>query len=144
MKKSIWIISAVLIIAVVCLIFHNRNLIDLIPGNHNLNKGKYPSDQIGTTWVCENPDIHFDVIEVPGESPKLTGSINHNGNTINIHVIFNPGRSIFIYDDSSDNGKILTGVCNFESDRFVVEIEKENDQIFDGKYDSLTFYKKPQ
>ena len=114
-----------------------------------------PYCQNNTKWVSENPNI---CIEVKEEFVKTTG-----GNTVakiqlpegekESDVLFdNVNRVYFLpmyYDITKEQAKTqpitelnyISGECKFYRDKMVVKIEE--DHIFNGEYDKITFIKEP-
>jgi hypothetical protein len=116
-----------------------------IPGAWDPHSGERPKDYAPSKWVSENPNIWFEVPAFEeGNSntqTSLNGEIMLEDKTIKITVCFDGGRSVFIYNADSEGGLLLTGLCTFDPEKLIVEIDKKDDVIFGGKYEEITFVK---
>ena len=112
-------------------------------GNYYVGQGSRPTDFPGTKWISEDPDIWFDVIVTNDDTGQreLQGVLNKDGILMNITLFINPNGTIFIFDASTGKGRIMTGMCNFYPGKLIVEIDKTAVNIFEGKYDTITFKK---
>ena len=112
---------------------------------------KRPFDYGYSQWICEDPYIYFTVdtteeeyyypkgeIEINGELYPCEFSFIHQTNVLDI-LVYN-----YRYKDTSIEYKLgeIDGECDFSPDILIFHIDKERDNIFDGKYDTFTFYRK--
>ena len=146
--KCIKQLIIVVIIVIICVT--NFGCVSMLYSQDNM-----PSRHINTKWVSENPNI---CIEVKEEFVKTTG-----GNTVakiqlpegekESDVLFDNVNGVYFlpmyYDITKEQAKTqpitelcyFSGECKFYKDKMVVKIEE--DHIFNGEYDKITFIKEP-
>jgi hypothetical protein len=116
-----------------------------IPGTGDTHSGRRPTDYAPSKWISENPNIWFEVPTSEDDDSNtqafLNGEIMLEDKTIRITVFFNRGRSIFIYNEDSQGEQVLYGLCTFDPEKLIVEIDKKDDAIFGGQYKEITFVK---
>ena len=109
--------------------------------------GKRPSDYDDAKWVCEEPNIWFEVNSDEEESYYPKGEIVYNNQTIQVVFKFvNQTNRVFInqysyadaYRISGDNC-VFGGECEFSPEKLIIKIEKDTDTVFNGEYDELVF-----
>lgn len=98
-----------------------------------------PADFPNTKWVCNKPDIWFEV----DKDHQSYGEIKINGITKPFKLGFGQAHDVHFY--SYDENNILTnilfnGLGTFSKDKMVVEIRDDN--VFNDKYKTITFYRK--
>ena len=100
-----------------------------------------------TKWVSEDPDIWF-IIESGQEDEVYgeicPGEIKINGEAKKITVSFRGfSTAVHFYELDSDGNAIdyLRGTCKFYSDKLVVKVTKKSDELYGGKYKTITFVK---
>ncbi len=137
MKKGI-IITSVSLIAVLLIAFFSIILPRIIWAN---NAREYaPYNYPNTTWVCEEPQIEYNVPAGVGEAIAVT-EINGKEvcfffGTNNSHV-----EAVRYSSDNviKDSDLLFTGSISYSKDEFIIKIDKNSDKLFDGKYDVLVF-----
>ncbi|MBR6917737.1 MAG: hypothetical protein IKN38_06090 [Clostridia bacterium] len=105
------------------------------------NAEKYaPYNHPGSTWVCEEPRIDY---YVPIDVSKATATTEVDGETVSF---FLGTRNRYVegvkYTENNvvnESDILFTGSISYSKDKFVIEIYKENDTLFDKKYDELVF-----
>ena len=151
MKKILLLISVFSIAMLIC----SGCVIDPM-------QGKRPVDFPGTKWVCENPDIFFEVrkvkihyIIVKGDETvetydRLTngaiGEISISGQITEIEVSISRGNTIYVrlrQDDvtEGDWGEdvLFRGKCNYYPDKLVVSVYNDEFKRLSGIPDELVF-----
>ena len=108
--------------------------------------GKRPYDYGHAKWVSESPDMWF-VVEDPdpmGESPYTDHSYSEpkgemfvDGKIRPFTVLFSNGNFVTFATD------FFSGYCTFSPEKLVVRVDKEIDNVFDGKVDEIVFIKTP-
>ena len=96
-------------------------------------------------WVSEDSNIWFEVnYTSPQKGGRCEGEMTFNGIIFEIFVTFNYGGGLGIYEKNGyELGKELySGICRFNSKKFVVKAEKEDtdEEIYD-KYKKIVFYR---
>lgn len=92
-----------------------------------------------TKWVCNNPDIWFEV----DKDSKSTGEVKINGVIKPFIVHFGQAHDVhfFLYDENNTiTDSLFNGEGTFSKDKMVVEITEDNS--FNDKYKTITFYRK--
>ena len=106
-----------------------------------------PDKQLPSLWICEEPYIEiefyndfYDVYDDSGNfiytdftPPRCT--LNINGEVAEFEVEFSIGYDMII--DSDDN--FMHCICDFNKENFIAKVYQ--DEIFDNKYEELTFYR---
>jgi hypothetical protein len=146
MKRYITVCSICMFL--MCLLLsgcYGSDFRNYIPGAWDPDSGKRPTDYGPSKWIYEDPNIWFEV-PAPEEGSSnrqtaLNGEIKLEDKIIKITVFFNSGRTVFITKADTEDGLLLTGLCTFNSEKLVVEIDKKDDVIFGGQYDEITFVK---
>ncbi|MBP3923094.1 MAG: hypothetical protein J6D27_09015 [Ruminiclostridium sp.] len=105
-------------------------------------------------WECTNPDITFFVYEEPKDENSSywpSGVIEYQGEQYYFTLEFDYLRTIYFVPSEKDTMKkkhycvpeklYFSGICIYSEDQFTVEIDKNTDSIFDGKYDTILFTK---
>ena len=91
-----------------------------------------------SVWVCNDPQINLSV----DENHKISGEIIIDYEPHIIKVEFVQVTKIFIYVCDNDELLLcLEGTCDFKDESFSVEINKNTDKLFYGKYDKIVFLK---
>lgn len=106
-----------------------------------------PFDYENAKWVCEDPYIYFNVDKTE-EYYYPHGEIQFNDSTYPCKFYFiHQTNELQVVVYKTDNflteniiGEI-DGECDFSSNALVFHIDKKRDTIFDGKYDTMKFYK---
>ena len=111
------------IIAIVLSIYISITL----SGCHLLYKswtGKRPCDQPDTSWISEDGSIYFYV----DEGHRSTGTMQVDGENIDVYVAMGLGATIRIYPLSSLQGNTVKGECieewigKFKKDKFTAKV----------------------
>lgn len=93
-----------------------------------------------TKWICNKPDIWFEV----DKNSQCTGEIKINGVVKPIIVHFGQAYDVhfFLYNKGTikEDGPLFTGEGTFSKDKMLVEITEDNS--FNDKYKTITFYRK--
>ena len=116
-----------------------------------------PSEQLGTRWVSEEPNIWF---EVPTESDgkELYGIVSTENGELEIAVDFGTFvDEIYIMEierkesDETQSGEaqmettlglcILSGACEYSDNECIVKVYKDFDNLFNGEYETIVFTK---
>lgn len=107
---------------------------------------KRPFDYGDAKWICEETYIYFTVdlteeeyyypkgeIEINGAIYPCEFSFIHQTNVLHI-LVYNT-------EDFSPENMLarIDGECDFSPDTLVFHIDKDRDEVFNGKYDTLTF-----
>lgn len=105
-------------------------------------------------WVCENPEITFNVHGEPQNDGSFywpSGVIKYQGKEYYFSLEFDYLRTIYFVPCEKDELKIrhyctpeefyFKGICVYSKDSFTVEIDKETDNVFDGEFDAILFTK---
>jgi hypothetical protein len=115
--------------------------------NFDLYYGKRPFDYGNAKWVSKEPSIWF-VVDIDDEqyySPK--GEIIIDNQTIEASFRFITETNQLFIDliksNSASYDSLLNGVCEFYPDKMILKVEKESDNLFNEKYDTITFIKEP-
>ena len=110
---------------------------------------KRPFDYGDAQWVCEELPIYFTVDTEEEEYYYPKGKIEIDGviypcEFFFIHKTNELGINVYKTEDLSPDNLLgeIDGDCDFFPDTLVFHIDKKWDTIFDGKYETLTFYKK--
>lgn len=112
--------------------------------------GRRPSDYGNAKWVCEELNAWFavDLSQEDDGDPK--GELELDGNRYPIKLYFiHQTNQVFLVvmksnliDENTDMGE-LWGECSFSKEKLIIHInDPERDTLFDGKYESLSFYRK--
>ncbi|MBQ7670994.1 MAG: hypothetical protein IJS45_09795 [Clostridia bacterium] len=98
------------------------------------NARKYdPFRSFGTTWICEEPLIEFNVPAV-GEP---TAKTEIEGKTISFFI---GTRNHYIQADRTGTNELLfSGSIFYFKDKFIIYIDKSSDVLFNGEYSKLVF-----
>ncbi len=114
--------------------------------SEDIFEGKRPTDKLNSTWVCEEEDSYFTVIEDENGKPVVLGEINNfKTQMISVEFKFEAGSSnrVNAYVEIQE-GLILrgfTGTCMFGSDYVLIRIDTDTDGIFRGCVDRMLFKK---
>ncbi|MDD3383013.1 MAG: hypothetical protein PHT83_05920 [Bacilli bacterium] len=112
--------------------------------NYDRYSGKRPIDYPLTKWESELPNITFivpSIDELNNNELELSGSINLVGETKEITVWF-PNTNLVVIKEISEDlylNSWLEGSCNFSPENLIVTISKDNDTLFNGQYETITF-----
>ncbi len=109
---------------------------------------KRPFDYGDAQWVCEDPYLCFTVDTTEENYYYPKGEIRINDSTYPCEFNFiHQTNQLYVVVYKSENFSIknrlgeIEGECDFSSDVLVFHIDKNRDTIFDGKYDTMTFYR---
>ncbi len=109
---------------------------DFFIGNWDPYGDIKPSSFVPSKWISENPNIWFEVLS----DDEIVGQTIYQGKNIDISVNFNRGRSMMIYSNEIEGGPDFMGFCKFGEEELKVRIQdKDEDKIFQGKYDEIIF-----
>ena len=137
MKKIIKI-SIISLVSLVALVLISALVLKLIWIS---NARKYaPYLFTGSTWVCNDPEIVYEVPAGYGESTAKTvvngKEVEFELGTLNHYV-----EAVKFGNDHTAIDAYFTGFIIYKENRFIIYIDKSSDQLFDGKYSKLVFYK---
>lgn len=110
----------------------------IIDYNHSL----IPSKQDGTVWVSEEPDIMFEVSDeyVEKYGGNCKGVMTVNGEEVVIRPTFGYGGYVD-FGARSGSAIYISGNAEYSKDKMVFTVEEDN--VFGGKYTTITFIKQP-
>lgn len=114
----------------------------------DFHQGERPTDLGAAIWVSDDPNVWFETLDSEEYSmrgkdyifPK--GQLTIDGETKDIRVGFDHGRSISIYINNSKRYIDFGGTCRFSPEKLIVKVDKERDWIFGNKYKTITFVRK--
>lgn len=109
-----------------------------IPSTNDLYAEIRPDYFPQSIWICNDPQINL----VVDDNYDVRGEVFIDGEPHVIEVKFVQSVKIMVY--LHDNDKItycLEGTCDFKTDSFSVEIDKDEDTLFHGQYDKIVFIK---
>ena len=110
-----------------------------IPSTNDLYANIRPDAFPESTWVCNDPQIILWV----DENHDMLGEIIIENETRILEFKIVQAAKIMVY--LRDNDKLsfcLEGTCDFKTDSFSVEIDKDDkDTLFHGQYDKIVFIK---
>ena len=115
----------------------------LFPGMYDVYSGKRPQDYGTAKWISDNPHILFVIEDAENNEGELwDGEVAMVDKLEKIVVSFEPigTNGISIYSPNLSE-TLLEGSCKFYSDKVIVSVNKETDQLFDGEFDIITFYR---
>lgn len=145
MKKyaAIYIIGIVMM----CLLLSSCSDFDIkdhIPGMWDPYLDKRPPDYAPSKWVSEDPNIWFEVLAYDDYSEQensLHGEIILDNKIIEVLPYFNRhgSRMVTFYYGGAEGGALLQGSCRFSPEKLVITVDKKNDKVFRGQYDTITF-----
>ena len=100
-----------------------------------------PPDYINTKWVCNDPDIWFEV----DDEHNILGEIKINGEVKPITAFFNMGCEVDFYPSTmlDENAVIdrkeiiIKGNCSFRKYKLIVKVNY--DTLFNNQYEKLIF-----
>lgn len=104
-----------------------------------------PFNYPGSKWECEEPYIR---LQIPKDVKEIAIAITEkNGNEISFFLGMNNRHvdAIRYHDDNNDcieitdSDVLFSGMISYSKDSFTISINKANDILFDGEYDSLVF-----
>ncbi len=147
MKK---VILFIILIMTSCIFFTGCNVYrDLFQNN---NCDDCPLWHYESDWKCTDPNITFSVHKEPTEdnlSYWPTGVIEYYGEQHYFTLEFDYLRTVYFVPSEKNELKkkhysvpeevYFSGVCVYSENQFTVEIDKETDNVFDGKYDVILF-----
>lgn len=125
----------------VCLLFIGFCCILLTACDPYVNQT--PDNYPGSKWICEDPLIIYEV-DYYGESlayTEIDGEIIY----FNLGFCSSTVGASFIepigYDEFGNEAvnECFSGTVDYGKQKFVITINKEGDELFNGKYDKLTF-----
>ena len=96
---------------------------------------KYPYNQPSGIWICEDPEISFEV-PIDNQESRLYGKMKLNGEEASILCIFVPNYADFCLGGDVQSS-VLGGSVDYEIGKLTVKVKK--DDVFDGKYTELVF-----
>jgi len=103
--------------------------------------GKRPYDYGKATWVCESPDAWF-VVNTSEDDENFIypkGEIAIGDKTIKFTISFGHGKEASFVDENDD--VILSGTCKFSPKKLIITVDREQDSLLNGQYDTITFIK---
>ncbi|MDD6236229.1 MAG: hypothetical protein PUB00_02495 [Clostridiales bacterium] len=91
-----------------------------------LYDGQRPNDYPNTRWVSKEPDIYFEVSDVPGQ--LCYGKLVKDGKTIDIKVDFSLDTDVYVMINDgvgtrTDENFLFKGYCKFSETKLVITIE---------------------
>ena len=110
---------------------------------------KHPYLYGDSVWVCENPKITY-VVEMKYDDeqemdmPQTYAVTNVDGKEIMFDFDY-LYENIIAYEvsdsDSNDSEKteLFHGVGKYSKTKFIIKVDTETDNLFDGQYDELVF-----
>lgn len=103
--------------------------------------GKRPLDCAPAKWATKNSDVWFETTVIKDGSFIYYGEWEHDGEKTDIQVGFNSINGAVFFTSLADENAITEGWCSFYKNKFTVEIFEDIDNLFNGKYGKLVFYK---
>ena len=110
--------------------------------------GQRPIDYGDAKWVCTDPSIYFTVDTSLEDASYHFGEIDINGQLFPCRVDFihqtnQAWIDVFESQSLTLDSRIgeIHGACDFSEDSIVVHIDLENTTVFNGRYESITFYR---
>ena len=89
-----------------------------------------------SVWVCENPHIIYTV----GDGAKLLTDDNEFSFDITFRAnLADAWKYLKNGDEVTDTKLLFTGVCKYSKTKFIIKVDTETDNLFDGQYDELVF-----
>ena len=116
--------------------------------NYDLYYGKRPFDYGAATWVCESPSAWFVVNPEDDEYYSPKGEIICDNQTCRVKFRFVHGTNeVLIYIERDKLSGVsryeICGKCKFSPEKFVIKIDKDRDDFFNGQYDEWVFIRTP-
>ncbi len=95
-----------------------------------------PSSYENSVWVCENPHIIY--------TSDGTAKATVNDEEIVFRLDFRSSRCGGTKDIQQGNEivkniQVFTGACKYSKTKFIIKVDTETDNLFDGQYDELVF-----
>jgi hypothetical protein len=123
------------------------SIICLTSCNFDPYGGTRPIDYGETCWVCENPPANFTVDPLLEDYYYPEGEIKINNNLLKFKMYFIHGTNEVLvkiideYSSAQAPADIVgfDGYCTFSKDKLIIKIDKETDNLFNGKYNELIF-----
>lgn len=114
--------------------------------NYDKYDGKRPFDYGEAKWVCSDPNAWFYVHPDAEDYHTPTGELTLDDKVIDFKLTFPPETDLVtITAETNGNSKGFTlttsGKCTFSPNEFTITIDKQGDEIFEGKCDRLVFVK---
>ena len=109
--------------------------------NFDTYYGKRPFDYDNAIWICENPCGWFLIDHNEDEYYNPKGEIEIDEKKIRIQLFFIHETEYVILSDGL--GADTFGECIFSPQKLIIKVDKEDDAIFEGKYDELIFIRTP-
>ena len=109
-----------------------------IPSTNDLYAEIRPDYFPQSIWICNDPQINL----VVDDNYDVRGEVFIDGEPHVIEVKFVQSVKIMVYLRDNDKSSFcLEGTCDFKTDSFSVEIDKDEDTLFHGQYDKIVFIK---
>lgn len=97
---------------------------------------KQPWHYENSVWVCEKPHIIYyanDSAKLLTDDNEFIFDLTFSANSVDAWKYLGNG------DETSDTKLLFNGTCKYSKTKFTIKIDKESDNLFDGKYDELVF-----
>ena len=110
---------------------------------------KQPFLYDNSVWKCKEPEISYFVKTRYDEEQKTDISDDYAATFIDgKKVVMDFGflyNTIKVYELSDEDSKeftgntLFTGTCKYSKTKFIIKVDTETDNLFDGQYDELVF-----
>ena len=110
---------------------------------------KQPFLYDNSVWKCKEPEISYFVKTKYDEEQKTDISDDYAATFIDgKKVVMDFGflyNTIKVYELSDEDSKeftgntLFTGTCKYSKTKFIIKVDTETDNLFDGQYDELVF-----
>jgi hypothetical protein len=142
---SKWLLGIIIVMLLTgCSDFDIRDYILFIGDRYS---GERPIDYPPARWISDTPNIWFDVVPYFKDENKewsdLEGILETSEQSIKIIVWFPSTDVVVIREQVDKDNRWLRGTCKFSPEKLIITIEKEEDTLLNGQYDTITFIRVP-